>query len=343
MNKLNLIFARAAVLFYAICFLWSCGDSDTFTIQGTVDGNPTMNLRYIYFANHTLQSGITAARQGKFEFKGSATEPAVLEILDNDYRPMARLYVVNGDRIECRITRNNPYLLEVNGSDVNSRWAAFLRQNAEKLSGSGANSVIEKYVAANPDDLVSTLLMVTSYDASRDGLRADSIITMINQDVRPASLVDGFNAMLQRLVAHTVNDPVQPITFLNRRDSLVDFRPSARRLSLLALTDATSGRNDSILPALKRLSRKSLRRDVQIAELSADRDTLTWRNDIRNDSAAWKQGWVAGSISAPGIDRLGIPSVPYFIVVDSSGCQKLRTPSVTDAEQYIDSCVTVNR
>ena len=244
--------------------LWACGDNETFTIEGTVDGNATLNLRFIYQNNGTLVRGLTAARDGKFEYKGVATVPTTVDILDNDYRLLGRVYTVNGEHITCELTRNAPNAIKVSGSEISERWASFLNDNADALAGKDANETIERYVASHPSDIVSTLLMVTAYDASSDAIRADSVMSLIDTDQRPGAIVGSFNALLQRLVA--VNDTVAPISALNMRDSIVEFNPSARRWSLIVLSDDNSGRSDSIVDALRRLHRKALRPRLKITD-----------------------------------------------------------------------------
>lgn len=327
------------LLSVVVCLLSmsSCGDSETFTIEGTVDGNATINLRFIYYSGNNLVRGLTAARDGKFEYKGSVSAPTIIEILDNDYRPLGRLFVANGDRIECQLTRNNPYDIKVSGSDISSRWAKFLNDNAAALASPQANSLIAGYVADNPDDIVSTLLMLTSYDSSTNALTADSLMATISPDVRPSVLVDGFNSLLLRLVSESTSGAVTPIPCLNMNDSLVDADAAARPWSLIVISDNSSGRADSITPALRRLNRKPMRPTLQLLDISVDRDTIAWHNSVRADSASWRTLWVAGSLASPGIDRLGVPAVPYFIVADSTGAQHLRTRSVRRAEQFIDS------
>lgn len=313
----------------------SCGDSESFTVEGKIEDNATMNIRYIYYANGVLNRGITASREGKFEFKGISSTPTIVEITDNDYRSLGRLYLANGDRVECTLTRGNPYAIKVNGSDVSGRWAGFLNDNADALKSRAANETVEKYVSDHSDDVVSTLLMLTSYDSSRNALKADSIMSSISQDARPSSLVDGYNAMLQRLVAQSASEPVIAIPYFNRRDSLASFNPDSRPWSILVMSDEYSGRRDSIVPSLRRIRKLKKADDILIVDLSLDRDTIKWHKSTLNDSATWTQGWVAGSVASPGIDRLGVPSLPYFIIVDSTGVQTLRTTSVTAAENFI--------
>lgn len=334
-------YAAMAVILAIAAF--SCGDSESFTIEGSIEGNPTMNLRFIYSSNGTLIRGLTAARNGKFEYKGVTSTPTILQILDNDYRPLGWLYVANGNHITCKLVRNNPYAISVSGSEVSERWAAFLNKNASDLSTSSSNDVIESYVATHPNDIMSTLIVLTSYDASRDALRADSIMSSIDPSVRPSYLVDGFNSMLQRLVSRSVDAKVAPIPFFNLKDSLTDFQPSARPWSVIAVSDANSGRADSIVPTFRKLYAKKNRKVLQIIDFSVDRDTIAWHKSVSADSAQWNQGWAPGSIASPGIDRLAIPTVPFFIVVDSTGRSALRTPSVSVLEAFVDSCINSKR
>lgn len=140
----------------AALLLASCGNDEQFRIEGTIEGEPTMNLRVAYYGNGSLQMAITAAREGKFEFTGSSQQPTIVEILDNDYRPVGRLYAANGDELTCRLDRSNPFNIQVSGSDDARRYADATRDKAETLLRGGwkqRNGIIAQYVADNPGNL----------------------------------------------------------------------------------------------------------------------------------------------------------------------------------------------
>lgn len=313
----------------------ACGDDESFTVEGFVEEAPTMNIRYVYYAGGRLNQGLTAAREGKFEIKGVAAAPTVLSVMDNEYRPLGRVYVSNGDRLELKVMRGRPYDLKVKGNDTAERWASCVNGLADSLAGPAANRVIERYVAAHRDDIVSTLLLMTSYDASADALRADSVMSSIEGEARPSSLADPFNAMLQRLVAHSASEAVGAIDYLTETDSLLTFDPSAYKWSLIVLAGEDSGRSDSIGDVLDRLPSKRL----HIMDLGLDREVETWRRAVRHDTVSWQRGWVAGSIAAPGVVSLGVPSLPYFIITDDSGRQALRTTSLADVERFVKDSI----
>lgn len=329
-----------------ICFisplLSSCGDDETFRVEGSIAGSPTMNLRVAYYGNGGMQMAITAAREGKFEFTGSSQQPTLVEIMDNDYRPIGRLYAVNGDELSCRLNRANPFDITVSGSDIARRYADAMRDKAETMqrgSWSQRNDIIAGYIAANPTDIVSTLLLLTAYDSAHDPFGADSLMTAISPEARPATLTDSYNFLLHRLVSEREGNRVMPIRYVTHADSMTTFNPSQQAYALLALSDKDCGRTDSIVPALRRLSRNLQKGHFTIVDFSLDPDTIIWHRTIKPDSASWRQGWCAAAIASPGIERLAAPSLPYFVVVDSAGSRVFGSPSVLETEKFLSDNV----
>lgn len=330
---------QAVAVAALVAALSGCGNSDSFHIEGTIEGAPTMNLRVAYYGDGALKMGVTAVLDGKFKYDGASSEPTLVEIMDNDYRTLAWLYAANGDELECTLRRNNPYAVTVSGSDDAARFAQALSDNAEALQGASwqrRNSVISSYVAGHSDDVVSTLMLITAYDSAHDPYGADSLMAVIAAEARPAALVSGYSYLLGSVVGARDARRVLPIHYVARADSMATFDPSRQRYALLALSDKECGRPDSIVPALRRLARRMSRGRFAIVDFTLDADTSMWHRTVRTDSATWRQGWCAAALASPGIDRLAVPSLPYFVVVDSAGCRLFGTPSVTAAERYLN-------
>lgn len=325
----HLLFAASALL------VASCSNNDQFRVNGTLEGKPTMNIRAGYYADGAFRSIITAAREGEFEFFGSSTHPTILEITDYDYRPIGRLFVSNGETFTIKIDASNPYSVEASGNEVSEKWAKFLRENEDELR-KGGQSVIEQYVAAHPADILSTILILTAYDSSNDPVRADSIMQLIDPQVRPSNLTEGYNFLLERLVSSSATGEVATMQYIDRRDSLRSFNTSDQAYSLIVLSTQETERRD-IVPTLRSLHKAFAKKGLAILDYSLDADTVEWKRGTRPDSADWKQGWVPGGLAAMSVDRLGAPSLPYAIVCDSTGTQIFRGESVKDAEKLIKS------
>lgn len=322
------------ILFLAL-LCSACADNSKFTIEGDVAGKRTMNLRIVYPGDDNINSVLTAARDGKFTFEGNAPDGALVEIFDNDYRVLGRLYAVNGEEIKVKIDPADQFACNVKGDEISERWCRWNKENARTLGSRNAaaiNALIARYIKAHKDDILSTILLISYFDASLDPEQAHALLLSINKEARPASLIDAWTAGNARVGENALKAKVLPINYLDNRDSLRVFTLKGKKLSLLAFSDQYSGRKDSIIPAIKRL-----RTRVNVLDMSMDADTMSWRRSVRADSVEWSTAWAAGAIAAPGVDRLGIPSVPYFIVADSAGRQLFRGRSIKRAEALVDS------
>lgn len=332
MNRLILF-----ILSVLILSAGACSSDDSFRVNGVIEGKPTMNLRAGYYADGKYKTVITAVREGEFEFFGNAGQPAILEITDYEYRPIARLYVRNGETYDIRLEQGQPYSIHASGNDENERWSAFLRDNSAKLQGGEANSVVAAYINSHPDDIVSTFLLLTEYDASVNIAEADTLFATIAPEARPSALTEGYAFILERLASAVAGAEVPPLKYIDRRDSLMSFNPARQEYSVIAVSTQQNQRSDSLVPALRRLSKKFPKKRLQILDFSLDGDTMVWKRAARMDSATWNQGWVAGGLAGMSVDRLCIPSLPFIIVCDSTGRQLIRTPYTGVAEKYLNT------
>lgn len=310
-----------------LCML-SCSKPQEFKIKGTLAGKLTQNLRINYFSDGGIHTDVTAARDGAFEYTGHAAAPAILEISSYDRKPLMYIYVADGEEYTVNIDPQNSANNTVSGSDINERWQKFLKEN----NGKDQSEAVAKYIGANKQDLLSTLLLLTSYNAAAHPAKADSLLKLIDTEARPAILTTGFAALLEHAVSQQVLKNVAPLRYLDTKDSLMRFDPRDHQRSLLVFSEGGSYRTDSIIPRLRKLYKD---RKLTIMDISLDEDFPQWKYNSRNDSVAWKQGWATGGVASVAVRALGIPSVPYFIVCDSAGVQQLRSASITEVSSYL--------
>lgn len=313
----------------AAFLMTSCGDDEKFEIKGEVIGNPSMNLYMRYYGNEKVMQGVTAVKNGKFEFFGVSKQPTIVEILDNDYHAMGRVYIANGQSLELKLNRHNPYKISIVGNKINEDWSKAINQNADSLfigTSEYVNNWIEDFIGKNPANVVSTLLFLTSYDASVDPFRADSVLQSIDPDARIGRMLDGYATIAARFSGEEgrcVIDSLRYRTLDN--DTMRIFEAGKSKSTLIVLTNDKSDRKITIVPKLKKIAEDHKKEDFRILDLMLCSDTVAWRNTVKNDSAKWVQGWMPGGIFADGLDKMTIPSLPYFIIIDSLGNQLHRT------------------
>ena len=332
MSKLRNIF----IILLATLALAACTDNEQFRINGVIDGKPTMNLRVAYYADGALKTILTAAREGEFEIYGSSRQPTVVEIMDYEFRPLARLYAANGETFEVKFDRYNPTVIEIDGNDVCQRWAEFLRETPDLDVNDPAkiNAEVGKYIAAHPDDILSTLLLLTSYDSSVNVMEADSLMAMIAPEARPSALTEGYTFLLQRLVTDATTAPVKGFRYVRKGDR-EDFDPAKSDVNLLAFTHEGSSnyhvQADALETIAKARSKKLAVYDLSVAPPLNIEDA---------DSLKRHLGSLPGGIAARGVDVLGIQGIPFYIVCDSAGVQYYRGGGLGRATEVIDSLLS---
>ena len=178
---------------------------------------------------------------------------------------------------------------------------------------------------------------MTSFDASEAAEEADSLMSLIAPEARPSSVTEAYMYVLDRLVSEAAMSPVLPMKYIDSKDSLQSFNPSRQGMTLISVSRQSDYRRDSIVPALRRLSKEHNSKKLAIIDFRSI--TILQRGSVQHAPTALrgKQGWAAGGLASMPLKALGLPSVPYAVVCDSAGVQLLRTRSVGQAEAFINA------
>lgn len=331
--------ARQPVLLLAAALMSACGADDKFTISGEIAGAPSMNLYMKYYGNTATLSAVTVADAGKFEFTGHSAKPTMVEIMDNESNTLAWLYMSNGDKARITIDRRNPFLMHVNeGSQANMDFAAFANENAAILADADrrkANSLIETYITGHPASIAGAMLLATAYDTRINPTHADSLMRVVADHTGAGAILDGYLSTVHSFAIAPEDARIDTLRYRPREmDTTYFFTPKGKRPTLIAFTTERESRRDSIVPHFKRLTKEG---KVRVLDFMLCRDTTTWRSVVRWDTATWQQAWSPGGVYARDVDRLALPSLPYYIIADTAGRQIFRGSSLAAAIDSIES------
>lgn len=325
----NIITICAATLCLLLATV-GCKNNSSFKVEGDIAGAVSTNLHIVYPGNDVLNNVMIAARDGKFTFEGRSDEPTMVQILDNEYNLIGFLYAENGDNIKVHISGRPLAISAIEGNDVNLRLSKWLTANADILKSkdsSRINKAIAAYAGANHDDIVSSMLVVSLYDAQNDPVGALQLLENLSPQARPGHIVEGLSMGLQRVAAPQATGKVKTIEYLSYADSMASFKPATAKRSLLVFTGEVRHRADTLLTGLRTAKNEG----ANVVEFTLSTDTFTWRASVRDDSTTWTHGWIPGGLSAPTVSTLGIPTLPFFIVTDGTGRQLYRGASLTAA------------
>lgn len=319
-----------------LIILGACGHSDTYRLTGTISDGSTQNMRVLCHSAGGVSTSITAALDGKFRFESPLKELSMVEVYDNDYRLMGRFIVKPGDDITMEIDRSNVFLTKVDGNDDSRQWSKFLNDNAGILASGSAterNALIERFVGENPDSRVAEMLLSTEFVVTGNEVRADSLYRLLDPALLETGLTTDFGETIGRLArGHCAK--LGTVAFMKHGNTSGEFNPADAELNLLMLSSEKANR-DSIREAAEELARIRGGRKIAILDLGLYQDTIQWSRETRRDSATWVQGWAGGGPSAATIESLAVPSLPYYILTDSTGTQLWRGASLPDARAEV--------
>lgn len=318
----------------------ACDDEPEFRITGTVEGLGTRHISMIYAADGALHTVTTTAIDGKFSLTGSSRDYTLVELLSPQGKVFSRLLAKNGQNIKCRLDIDDPYKLEMKGSKPVEQWAKFLTKNHDLLTDGTRemiNKSIEEYVQSNPDNILSSLMLLTMYDASDNEAKTSTLFASLSPEARPDKLVAGYRLQLSQNNNAAINTKVKPVTVKNSKDSVERFVPLRSSYTLMYFSAGSKQSSDTVNRALLPAYNRYPRRRLRVMEISFAPDSAQWRRSIENDTLKWSRSWVPGGVASPMFYDLSIPRLPYYILSDSIGTQVYRGSSIATAIDSLDS------
>lgn len=316
----------------------ACGQSDSFKVSGSVEGGGSATVELLYCPDGSAKKLSVRAVDGKFMIEGQSRQPALGFVSIGGGAPVAAVIVQNGDNIECKLRPDAPYSSEVKGTKANELLSGFLRENeATFAQGNPAqiNPLIAQFVQDNKNSVAAVAAVVAEFRSAGYEVRADSLISAIDPEARPAGMMLNFNSALSAQLSTDARADIIGMSMINRADSVVRYNPYRQTLTLVAFVGADKAMRDSVVPRLKALRANYPARRLAVMEVSTAADSAEWKRSTAADSAAWTQVWTPGTVASPLFRRMAVARVPFFIIADSTGRQLMRASSVGQVEASI--------
>ncbi len=332
---------RFLYLFIISILFVSCGGGDDFVVDGVIDGYGTRNIYAVYYADGAYKNKVITAIDGKFFFQGISSKPVIVSLFSGEGRLLGRFVACNGDALSCAISIDSKYENKIEGNKCNEDLTKFFAENKEILSSSDwkqHNDVIEKYVVAHPDNLVSTVLLTTEYYTMGNEHKVDSLLSLINKEARPIYMTESLASQIARGLSTEKGDKLPAMELYTIADTMFKYIADDYARSLLCFTDLGINSGDSIVTIIKRL--RNGVKSLKIVDISLALDSIEWKNNVKKDTFDWMQTWIPGQVMAKSIEKLSIPKLPYFIVADSTGMAIYQGSSMSEAESVINKNVT---
>lgn len=326
MNKHHRFTSVLASLWCGIVLLAlaACSGVGQFTVTGKLRGLGITNVRVAYRnADGSITEKMVGVQDDEFRFNGEVAEATLLVVSDIQGMQLFRTVVNAGDEITVEGERARLNEVKIRGNETGEAWSQFISTNSALYampSHEKLDEAIEKFVKENPDNLLSTVLLLVDY--SNESGKLEALLATINDKVKPASIMLDYNEM-STLLSTQSNEALKLMTFYGEQGSFVTFNPNAVGRSVLIFWDnATGSKRRAMMNQLEAIDLSQ--KNVMLADVYFETDTSGWRSSWRNDPVDAVHYWAPQGTMHAHLKALNIVSLPTVIVADSTGRQLYR-------------------
>lgn len=266
---------------------------------------------------------VAAVQNGKAEMILATRNPTVVFILGKGAIPRAAFYAERGDKIKIEGTDADPRSWSISGNKITDEWNTWRLDNRKVLFNDdtkGINDAVVKYVKANPEKPLSTLLLLIYYNrkVDEDGfrkawnmLKGEALQPKWIRMVGRADLLSDapeFREPVKRMIVTSAGNGVDTLVFKGKPSMIYFWR------------DEDNDRSENIERFKKTAKEFSDSSKRLLADISFDPDSSGWAYRMRRDTLTKAvRGWVFRGESDSVVKRMQVPGTPWFVVGDTKG------------------------
>ena len=314
----NIVFSLLLLLMMASC------SGDRFKIDGNLVNLNGAAVHIVYCADTVVvDQWVDVDKKGRFTYQGVSSQPVVVSLSDQRGELLTQLIAMNGDHLKVAGDAGKSMGVNVKGNRLNEEWQLFRDEHRAFYTDpnpSRLDAAIEKYVRDHPSDVLSTVLLVTDYSDFGDREKLDKLLRGLQDQARPESLVQ----LLNGSQSGRKRPPLPRLT------SLTLFKHGGK-FEEIRLTDKTSMLSMWANPQKGRKALidqlQTFDKGIRIIDILTESDSLRWHQTIADDPKDWLHYWAPGGPLEQGIQMLGITSLPWYAVTDSTGLVVYSGPS----------------
>ena len=333
-------FSLLIAAFLAALVLTGCGKNE-FHVEASLPASVTQVYELTYYASDSKKGWITETVLSVTQGKGAVTcvtrNPSMVWVaVTGSAVPAVAFYAERGDKITISGKDADPLTWDIGGNDLNERWSKWRQQNAAALrsrQGKLINPAVAKYVKANKSDILSTVLLLTSYVRSVNEKEFAELWNMLDADARDQEMITAIGRA-DKLASAPVDKPlcITDLTLHAMGESIATVRPADADALLLYFWQGNEPQRHADIDSLRAVMKEQRERAgkrLTAVDVALTADSMSWLNTVRLDSAdcqGWLHTWAPGGRMHSSIYTLDIPATPWFVVVDSRGNQAYRGP-----------------
>ena len=326
MKKLHLL----TVVLPLVALLAACS-SDSFKIDGELTHLDNSRVRVVMRSDSSIvDEWVSLDNKGRFSFTGEAEQPVLVMLMRHNGDLLTTVVAANGDHIKVKGDASQPMGVKVKGNKLNEAWQMFRDEHKDfyiSTNPARLDAAIEKYVRENPGEMLSTVLLMADYSDYSDRGKVEKLLKGIDVAARPESLSASFwEAPAAGVKRH---QPRLMVLELYKHGGGFEKISLADRMTLLSLWANPQDNRQAVSKRLQDFNESAAGKDVRVIDILAEGDTMRWHKTIAGE--AWPHYWAPAGPVEKGIQLLGVTTMPWYAVTDSSGLVVYSGPNLDQA------------
>ena len=308
-----------------VAALASCS-SDSFKIDGDITNLDGNTVKVVFLGDSGIVDATAVVdKKGHFSFKGTSPQPVIVCLLNYRDEPLAMVVAGNGDHLKLKGDAGKAMSIKVKGNRLNEDWQLFRDEHAAFYTDpnrSRLDAAIEKYVQEHPADVLSTVLLVADYSDYSDRNKVQKMLSAIESKARPESLIQSI-PVFRKSGGHDMLPRLMTLNLIKHRGDFEEIKLTDRVVLLSLWANPQPDRKDLVAKL------QGINESIKVIDILAESDTLRWHETIGNEN--WPHYWAPGGPLEQGIQLLGVTSMPWYAVTDSTGLIVYSGPSLDSA------------
>ncbi len=354
----------AVLLLFPLLFA-ACSSDDKYVVKGKLSNLESQNLYAVHERyKKELKIDTVQVKEGEFELSGESEMLTALQLFTEDYTPLIRLYVKNGDRITLDGDVQKPVDIHVEGNeayqiimDFNQQNNALLQKIAEKQNEYYSRQRDSAYwddlrklrdevakkaeaqISASPASPASIILMYEYLLNENTAQLCDSLLRIMPPEAKPASLLAKIDLFIEQVRKMQINKTLPYSLLKNEKGESVSTNMFRDIPTVVVWWTSYDPKSREEMKTVREIYSKYKDEKVRVVSISLDIDKERWKRQIKADSLEWTQliqpdGWNASSVR-----DLGIPKVPYAVIVNKMGRLEKIGLEGDGLKKYVDQMV----
>lgn len=325
MNKIHLF------LLLLVIALGSCS-SDSFKIDGDITNLDGNTVKVVFRGDSgAVETLAEVDKKGHFTFEGTSAEPVIVSLFNYRNEPLAMVVASNGDHLKVKGDADKAMAVKVKGNSLNEDWQLFRDEHAAFYGDpnpSRLDAAIEKYVREHPAEMLSTVLLIADYSDYSDNAKIQKMLNGIEAKARPESLIKSLPAF-QKGDSHSRLPRLMTLN-LWKQDGDFEEIKLTDRTTLLSFWAFPQKDRAALTAKVKAISDEAGEK-LRVIDILTESDTIRWHQTIAGES--WPHYWAPAGPLEQGVQLLGITSLPWYAVTDSTGLVVYSGPSIDQAHK----------